>query len=81
MSKLYLFILYIFSNTRSNSSLIPSPNAHLLTNPDSSHVVNPNSDVICMLSDRQENQELCLQKANSDFWSSHKTVANKVSST
>ena len=87
MSKLYLFILYVtaqfifFSNTRSDSSSIPNPDVHLLLNPDSSHVVNPNSSVICVLSDRKDNQELCLQKANPDFWGTPKTVAKKVSFT
>ena len=68
-SKLYLFILYVtaqfisFSNTRSNSSPIPNPDVHLLP----SHVVNPNSSVICVLSDRKDNQELCLQRLTQIF--------------
>ena len=72
-SKLYLFILYVtaqfisFSNSRSNSSPIPNPDTNLLPNPDSNHVVNPKSSVICVLSDRKDNQELCFQKANPDF--------------
>ena len=83
MSKLYLFILYVttqfisFSNTRSDSSPIPNLDTHLLP----SHVVNPNSSVICVLSDRKDNQELCLQKTNPDFWGTPKKVAKKVSFT